>query len=120
MNQYTFDAEVVSDLYKNAHGFRPRAYFWDEWDSADDANKQRIWDNLIAYSAVVMEHEKRMQDLAIERTEKEIQVILSTVIGATRDDAVRFLCEMYNANDDLYHLEYELGIPYGYFSGQLI
>jgi len=32
MSQYTFDADIVSDLHKDAYGFRPREGFWNHWN----------------------------------------------------------------------------------------
>jgi len=44
---YTFDSNIVSDLHKDAHGFRPTEYFWEEWDQCGDDNRQAMWDSLI-------------------------------------------------------------------------
>ena len=44
---YTFDDNIVSDLHKDARGFRPSEYFWEEWTQSPDNVKQKIWDNLI-------------------------------------------------------------------------
>jgi hypothetical protein len=46
-NQYTFKELEVSDLHKDATGFRPQAEFWNQWATANDSEKQKIWDNLI-------------------------------------------------------------------------
>ena len=46
-SQYTFKELEVSDLHKDATGFRPRAEFWNQWATANDSEKQKIWDNLI-------------------------------------------------------------------------
>ena len=43
---YTFDDNIVSDLHKEARGFRPSEYFWEEWTQSPDNVKQIIWDNL--------------------------------------------------------------------------
>lgn len=43
---YTFDSNIVSDLHKDARGFRPTEYFWEEWDQCGDDNRQSMWDSL--------------------------------------------------------------------------
>jgi hypothetical protein len=43
---YTFDDNIVSDLHKDARGFRPTEYFWEEWTQMPDQIKQKIWDAL--------------------------------------------------------------------------
>jgi len=43
---YTFDESVVSDLFQDAHGFRPSGSFWVTWEKASNLRKQIIWDDL--------------------------------------------------------------------------
>ena len=44
---YTFDEMIVSDLHKDARGFRPSEYFWEEWTQCGDDNRQAMWDSLL-------------------------------------------------------------------------
>jgi hypothetical protein len=39
-----FDENIVSDLHKDARGFRPTQYWWDQWTQCNDAQKQFMWD----------------------------------------------------------------------------
>lgn len=41
-----FDENIVSDLHKDARGFRPTQYWWDQWTKCNDAQKQFMWDAL--------------------------------------------------------------------------
>lgn len=59
---YTFDGNIVSDLHKDARGYRPREYFWAEWNNSSDADKQHIWDRLI---------EELNESIAEERAQQE-------------------------------------------------
>jgi hypothetical protein len=43
---YTFDENIVSDLHKDARGYRPTEYFWEEWTQCGDDTRQAMWDNL--------------------------------------------------------------------------
>ena len=44
---HTFDTQTLSDLHKDARGFRPRGdSFWARWDESNDDGKQAIWDGL--------------------------------------------------------------------------
>ena len=57
-----FDANTLSDLHKDAYGFRPRSEeFWNAWDSADDDGKQRIWDDLLDAADRAAETEREIQ-----------------------------------------------------------
>lgn len=42
----TYDENIISDLYKDVYGFRPRQDFWVHWNEASEVGKQQIWDNL--------------------------------------------------------------------------
>lgn len=44
---YTFDERSVSDLHKDAYGFRPGESFWTEWQASDMDGKQALWDLMI-------------------------------------------------------------------------
>ena len=37
---YTFDENIVSDLHKDARGFRPHAAFMEGWNQSSDDNNQ--------------------------------------------------------------------------------
>ena len=117
---YTFDSNIVSDLHKDAYGFRPREYFWAEWTDADNDGKQRIWDELIEEMKASDDEEKRRQQAAIAATEVRIQAIMATVVGSTREDAIRFLDDVYDTGGDINFLEFHLGVPYGYLCGRIM
>jgi len=46
MTKYTFEEQIVSDLHKDARGFRPTQYWWDQWNLCSEAQKQTMWDAL--------------------------------------------------------------------------
>lgn len=45
--RYTYDDMAVSDLHKDAFGFRPSETFWQEWALSNPDARQQIWDDLI-------------------------------------------------------------------------
>jgi hypothetical protein len=63
MTGYTFDEQIVSDLHKDARGFRPTQYWWDQWSLCTDAQKQTMWDAL----SVELEEEMNRERLAKAR-----------------------------------------------------
>ena len=114
---YTFDADTLSDLHKDAYGFRPRSEeFWAVWDAADNDGKQRIWDNLLDDLDRALEVERECQQEAIADFEDRIRFMISTVVGCTREDAIRYLHDVYDTNGNVESLEFELGVPFGYIS----
>jgi len=115
--QYTFDENTVSDLHKDAYGYRPRGDFWSFWTDASDETKQLIWDELIEDLGRSIQDEKSAQQTAIAATEVRIKSIMDMVAGSTRADAIRFLDDAHDCRGDISFLEYHLGVPYGYLSG---
>ncbi len=48
MTIYTYDSALLSDLYKDAYGFRPSGSYLQAWTYYTDEFKQEIWDRLLA------------------------------------------------------------------------
>ncbi len=113
---YTFDETIVSDLHKDAFGFRPREFFWEEWNAASDAQRQEIWDDLLLALERAVEFERKQQEAAI--ADFRTQVADMMALGA-RDEhqARKWIIQSLNPseNDLLYGgswVCYELGLPY--------
>jgi hypothetical protein len=117
--QYTYDENIVSDLYKEAYRIRPRDYFWFEWQNASNAEKQEIWDQLLSIADAEAERERQDQLAAEAALERQIEKINRLVIGGTREDAIRYLHDVHNTNGDVEYLEFNLGVRYGYLSGSV-
>lgn len=74
---FTFDADTVSDLYKDVYGFRPSSYFWDKWNDSTDDQKQEAWDFLVDALAVENERARRYEELGLASFEKDIASAMS-------------------------------------------
>lgn len=55
---YTFDENIVSDLHKDARGFRPSQTWWNVWNKVSDEAKQDIWDALSEELSETMDRER--------------------------------------------------------------
>ena len=44
---YTFSDQLVSDLHKDAYGYRPSEAFWLDWSRGTDDDRQSMWDDLL-------------------------------------------------------------------------
>ena len=99
----TFDENTVSDLHKDAYGFRPREQFWSEWNSASNDLKQIIWNDLLVDLERAIELEDNQKLAAINAFELEIATAID--LGASsRDDAVRWVVQSMDLDDiDLMH-----------------
>jgi hypothetical protein len=58
---YTFDENIVSDLHKDARGYRPTEYFWEEWTQCGDDTRQAMWDNLCRELEETMDCERKAE-----------------------------------------------------------
>lgn len=89
---YTFDEDTISDLYKDARGFRPGEYFWETWNDASDDQKQVIWDDLVDELRRGNEMLAEMQAIALAKF--EAQVAKTMELGARdRETAIRWIVE---------------------------
>lgn len=85
---YTFDERIVSDLHKEARGFRPSVYWWDQWNMCSDNQKQEMWDSLCEEHAAEIEREKRLQKEAyftlMDRIDETLALGAGDVITALK------------------------------------
>lgn len=89
---YTFDSNIVSDLHKDARGFRPSEAWWEGWIFASDDRKQAIWDSLCAELSDTMDREREAEAAALRQFERYVERCL--VMGAAdTETAVRWILE---------------------------
>jgi hypothetical protein len=102
--------DVFWDMYKDAHGIRPRFVDTSAW-TAEDFEKeftylQGIITRDLADQAVRQEQASRDFEKRVEET---------IALGAwTRDNAIRWIHDAEDTNGDDEYLCYTLGLKYGY------
>lgn len=112
---YTFDSRLVSDLHKDAMGFRPTGDFMERWHTASDNVRQLIWDGMLIALERSSNEEAKAQCVAIEEFEIGVECELNN--GAVdRNDAIRrlILSVMHESKLE-YGSEYvcfKFGLPY--------
>ena len=117
---YTFDENTVSDLHKDAFGFRPsRSWYWD-WNGYSDDEKQKEWDFLLQALKRGMEDEARREDDAIFDFDCEVRRLME-IGAANRETAIRWMLDSMGMDEfDLMYggsfVCYELGLPYSFAS----
>ena len=108
---YTFDSNVVSDLHKDAYGFRPSTVWWRAWRDMDDAGRQEEWDRMCL---LVQEGERarvRSEAAAQERWEAHIaQLMLMNRID--RATALRWDMDALDCQGDAGYYCFQWGISY--------
>ena len=110
---YTFDEDTVSDLHKDAYGFRPRANFWSAWAAFNGDQKQALWDSMCETLERNLELDRESERLA----EHDFQCRIAGLqhLGARNFEmALRWLHDAYDSRGDDEYLEFRLGLRFGY------
>lgn len=102
---------IFWDMYKDAHGIRPRHVDTTTWTEADFVVEFDYLQHVIIRENQLREiHEAQ----AIQRFENQIIQLITT--GAkTREQAIAWMHDAEDTNGDPEFLCYTLGLPYGYF-----
>lgn len=90
--QPIYDERILSDLHKDARGFRPGQTFCDDWKAATVAERNATWSSLIAELQAEQEREAADQRLALARFEALISKTIELGAGS-RQAALRWLIE---------------------------
>jgi hypothetical protein len=95
---YTFDENIVSDLHKDARGYRPREYFWKEWKDSNGFDRQAIWDGLTNELKLEMARERQAQLNAEIKMHQRIQ---GTMLVGAKDEvqAIKWIMEAEEFSD---------------------
>jgi hypothetical protein len=106
-----YDSNFVSDLHKDAYGYRPNDVFWQAWAKADEFQKQFIWDVLEERFGEQVAEEKRREKLAIEKFEHIVSLVQNK--DQTREEAIAWMMKFDNEPDSS-NFEYKHRLPFGY------
>jgi len=115
---WDFDEGTLSDLHKDARGFRAGEYFWTIWSNGNDRFKQDIWDGLIRELEQRQEEDKAREDEATAKFETRVTMTIAMGAG-NRETALRWIFDSMDltAMDKCYggsYICFSLGLPYSY------
>ena len=99
------------DMYKDAHGVRPRGIDTSSWSEEDF---QREFDYLQQIIEQECNARREAEEVAVRRFEKRIGDMIALGAG-DRETALRWIHEADGSNGDDEYLCYLNGLPYGYF-----
>ena len=108
MATYTYDSNIVSDLHKEAFGFRPSQGFMEAWKDMRPYEKQEEWDSLIAAMEETSAREKQMEEEALVSFKDQIKSVM-TICNCNWKSAVRHLQDA-DGEKDLAHFLWGQGI----------
>ena len=113
---FTFDENLLSDLHKDAYGFRPSADYFKWWDSCNDIQKQAHWDSLIADINSSMERDEQNQKDAIAKFEDRVANLMHS--GTNRERVIDWLMQADDVRGDVEYFEFLNDLPYGYLKSK--
>lgn len=120
MSRFTFDADIFSDLYKDAYGFRPRHHrFYDE--ATTDEERQEMWD----YTCQVLEETIAQEREHKARCLRDFEALVQKTIelGARDEEtALRWLTsdETFYSGQDVEHWVWDKGILFTDYGRKLV
>jgi hypothetical protein len=102
---------IYWDMYKDAHGVRPRGIDTSTWTMQDFQLE------FASLQEVIVREEANRQVAEKEAVAKFEQHVANTICMGARDreTALRWIMDASNANGDWEYLCYDLGLPYQYF-----
>lgn len=102
---------IYWDMYKDAHGVRPRGIDTSTWTLQD------FQQEFASLQEVIVREEANRQVAEKEAIAKFEQHVTNTICMGARDreTALRWIMDASNANGDWEYLCYDLGLPYQYF-----
>ena len=104
----TFCSDIISDLYKEAYGFRPGLSFIETWNEMSDAEKQAEWDSLCDECDRTWQNEEDSEAYALDAFMQRLDDIQSLSPNLDTDDAIRWIlqAEDFSDHDYLYGASY--------------
>jgi len=108
---YTFDELTVSDLHKDAYGFRPSAGWWAQWKSQDADAKQSDWDYMCKLLEENEEIERKRALATYEMWDNHIIGLMLTH-SISRADALRWDMDAQGVDGDVGYYCYKWGLSY--------
>jgi hypothetical protein len=102
---------IYWDMYKDAHGVRPRGIDTSTWTMQDFQLE------FASLQEVIVREEAQHRVAEKEAVDKFEQHVTNTICMGARDreTALRWIMDASNANGDWEYLCYDLGLPYQYF-----
>ena len=118
---YTYCDDIISDLYKDVYGVRPREAFYADWNNCTPAEKQKTWDEYCDTIEKQIAEQKVREAYCIARFEDRIKDVISLGAG-DRKTALRWISqqETFYHIQDVEHFVWEQGLLFTDYGKALI
>ena len=92
LHMFTYCDDIISDLHKDAYGFRPGQRFFDDWAEYTPAEKQEVWDSLVSTMEYNQKEEARHEAENLDEFRKQVAATMK-FCDCNWKDAIRFLAD---------------------------
>jgi hypothetical protein len=92
LHMFTYCDDIVSDLHKDAYGFRPTQRFFDVWAEYTPAEKQEVWDGLVSTMEYNQKEEARIEAANLADFRKQVAATMK-FCDCNWKKAVEFLAD---------------------------
>ena len=118
---YTYCDDIISDLYKDVYGVRPREAFYADWNICTPAEKQKTWDEYCDTIEQQIAEQKVREAYCIARFEDRIKDVIGLGAG-DRTTALRWISqqETFYHIQDVEHFVWEQGLLFTDYGKALI
>ena len=118
---FTYCDDIISDLYKDVYGVRPREAFYADWNNCTPAEKQKTWDEYCDTIEQQIADQKVREAYCIARFEDRIKDVIGLGAG-DRTTALRWISqqETFYHIQDVEHFVWEQGILFTDYGKALI
>lgn len=117
----SISGDLISDLHKDARGYRPVESFWEGWNELSDEDKQDVFDMLVEELKINEAAERELEKESITRFEARIQDVINLGAG-DRKTALRWIA----SQETFYHMQcvehfvWEIGILFTEYGRKLV
>lgn len=118
---FTYCDDIISDLYKDVYGVRPREAFYADWNNCTPAEKQKTWDEYCDTLEQQIAEQKIREATCVARFEDRIKDVIGLGAG-DRATALRWIAqqETFYHIQDVEHFVWEQGILFTDYGKALI
>lgn len=109
---FSYDIDSFSDLYKDSHGFRPSASYYEWLDRASQEELQAEWEYLLKLLEINLKEDDRRYEEAMADLNRAIDLMMNSGAKSIQD-CVRWMHHSYMTDGDNEFLDYQLGVRYG-------
>ena len=110
---FTYSDDIISDLHKDARGYRPREAFMEMWNESTPETKQDVWDMLCEEMEISMKEQEAAEATALVEFRKLLRSVMDTA-ACDWKVALRYLADGENldVNFELDYFLWNQGIGY--------